>query len=208
MARPRGPNYVPHRPRVHAPPTQEQINEICDQLELGHRRAEAAAAAGTTGTVLKRWLQQGMADVEGNQLTTYAELYIRVVRTEADDAVALIAAIRRAAARTWQAAAWLLERRYLWVKPEAGKDEDVKQQEISVDEVMSRIVEGDKAAAEAEAAAEAAAEEAGETEAQEPDETDETEPPAPASEEPEVNLSLYTPPPIRKPRPPRLGEEV
>lgn len=206
MARPRGPNYVPHRPRVHAPPTQEQINEICDQLELGHRRAEAAAAAGTTGTVLKRWLQQGMADVEGNQLTSYAELYLRVVRTEADDAVALIAAIRRAAARTWQAAAWLLERRYLWCKPEAaGKDEDVKKQEISVDEIMSRIVEGDQAAAEAEAAHG----EAEEPESQEAAEAaEEPEAAAPADEEPEVNLSLYTPPPIRKPRPPRLGEEV
>jgi hypothetical protein len=81
----------------------ETLDRLVEAVQLGATWEMAAAAAGVDVSTVHRW----RAD-EGN-----CELRDRLKAAEAVGALTALRSIRDAAAGgTWQAAAWLLERRY------------------------------------------------------------------------------------------------
>lgn len=73
----------------------------------GMSRARAAQCAGVGVSTYKLWVQRANAGDE-----PYASFLAEVKDAEADAERRLLALIRGHAVETWQAAAWLLERRY------------------------------------------------------------------------------------------------
>jgi len=73
---------------------------ILEALEGGAGRAHAAAAAGVHPGTLEGWIEQDQ------------ELELRVVAAESRCQQTHLAIVRAAGAKTWQAAAWMLERRF------------------------------------------------------------------------------------------------
>jgi transposase len=87
-------------------------NPIVRTLASGCYRQTAAEVAGVGKSTLYRWLEQGEHDFEDGRTTPYRELWEATKKAEADAEVEAIELIREAATRSWQAAAWLLERKY------------------------------------------------------------------------------------------------
>jgi hypothetical protein len=68
----------------------------------------AAAAGGISKQTLKNWRHRAAAGEE-----PFLSFFARLEKAEACGAVAALSCIQEAAAKgTWQAAAWMLERRY------------------------------------------------------------------------------------------------
>lgn len=88
--------------------TPEIRHEIIDAVEHGVYLETAAAIAGVARSTLYLWLRQGRKAKEGPQAEFLAQVKRSLARREADD----VRAIRTAGERSWQAVAWLLERRY------------------------------------------------------------------------------------------------
>lgn len=84
---------------------------IVRALQSGCYRETAAQHAGIGISTFYRWLEVGEADYEANIDSPHRELWDAIKKAEADAEVAAVALIRRAAGETWQAAAWLLERK-------------------------------------------------------------------------------------------------
>jgi transposase len=78
-----------------------------DAVRQGATREIAAAAAGVHQATLFRWLADGEAGSP-----QYRDFYDAIKRAEAECALSALGQIRAHAEETWQAAAWLLERRY------------------------------------------------------------------------------------------------
>lgn len=78
-------------------------------LRLGMYQREAAQAAGIDPDTYYRWLRQG----EQQQSGAYRSFHDAVKKAMAEGEQALLARIQMAANEgTWQAAAWILERRH------------------------------------------------------------------------------------------------
>ena len=83
----------------------ETTERLIEAVRLGATWEIAAAAAGVDVSTVHRW-RAGEGELN-------RELCDRLQKSEADGALDALAAIRQAAqGGTWQAAAWLLERRY------------------------------------------------------------------------------------------------
>ncbi len=86
-------------------------------LREGNARSTAARSAGIHPDTLCHWLARGRSGEE-----PYSEFSVRIKRAEADGELALVQCIRSAAleGKTWQCAAWLLERRFpqRWARKE------------------------------------------------------------------------------------------
>lgn len=81
---------------------------IVAAVELGAPFYMAAAAGGVSRSTLKAWKQRAR---EGEE--PYAAFLARLQKAEAAGAVEVLRVIETAAkSGTWQAAAWILERRY------------------------------------------------------------------------------------------------
>lgn len=88
-------------PRKPIPLDDTRRRRLLDALTCGATLKLAAAAAGVSDDTLARWRKR------------YPELQDEIDQAEATGAVAALATIRQAAqGGTWQAAAWILERRY------------------------------------------------------------------------------------------------
>lgn len=112
---------------------------ICNALAGGNAQATAARAAGVGVSTLKEWLSRGRKGEE-----PYADFLDQVKRAEAAGEVELVATIRAGATKTWQCAAWLLERRFprRWARrdpPEKKAPEDLDK--LSEEELTARVVE-------------------------------------------------------------------
>lgn len=82
---------------------------IVRALRLGMYQREAAQAAGIGDSTYFEWLQRGEQQKSG----VYAEFADAVKKAMAEGEQALLARIQMSANEgTWQAAAWILERRY------------------------------------------------------------------------------------------------
>ncbi len=124
-------------------PTVHEI--IVLALASGCYRETAAQHAGIGVSTFYRWMEQGEADVEQNKNTPHRELWEAINKAEADAEVQAVALIRKAAMqpRSWQAAAWLLERK----KPDqwgrriehAGKIDTGAEHGHKIAEVMAAI---------------------------------------------------------------------
>jgi len=86
---------------------------IVEALASGCYRETAAEHAGISTSTFYRWMEQGEADLEHDVASPYRDFWEAIKKAEADAEVKAIKLIRAAAEepRTWQAAAWLLERK-------------------------------------------------------------------------------------------------
>jgi hypothetical protein len=80
---------------------------LCDAIAAGNTRHDAAEYAGVGESTLRFWLARGRRQRRGR----YRTLLAAVKKAEADAVVRNVAIIQKAANKTWQAAAWWLERK-------------------------------------------------------------------------------------------------
>lgn len=73
---------------------------------MGNTRTDSAAYAGITFGALRNWIRKGNKGVE-----PYAALVVTLKQAESHAIVRNVAIVQRAALDSWQAAAWLLERK-------------------------------------------------------------------------------------------------
>ena len=120
---PPGPRRRARAPKTRRPPgrptklTPEALAQVEQLVRAGTTIDVAAAAVGVNRATIYRWLAAGEKARKG---THTRELRDRVERARAESESVLVARIGAAAAKgSWQAAAWLLERRWpeRWMKP-------------------------------------------------------------------------------------------
>lgn len=88
--------------------TPECRKRILDGVRMGATYELAAKYGGVTYRTLRNWLTRGNEDPAGEFRDFYEEFNL----AEGEAAVQWLAQINKAAAKSWQAAAWKLERRY------------------------------------------------------------------------------------------------
>lgn len=98
--------------------------------------------AGVSTSTFFTWMQRGKYE-EG---TIYAELYQRVKKAESSHALANLALIQKAAKEgTWQASAWLLERKHGYQKQQDPLVEvNIDSRQISVNQLLQEIQTSDQ----------------------------------------------------------------
>ena len=88
--------------------TPETREKILNALRAGNYRVAACKFAGISEETFRRWMNAGKAGDPG-----YVDFVEQVKQAEAQAEASLVATIRKAAGDHWQAAAWLLERKYV-----------------------------------------------------------------------------------------------
>lgn len=120
--------------------TEELTSELTELLEAGNPLDTSARAVGVAPSTLHRWNARGRnalrAAEEGEAITEEDALYVHlhqaVARARARSEVEALEVIRSAAlSGTWQAAAWLLERRRpdLWGRHRLEAERDIPPEE-------------------------------------------------------------------------------
>lgn len=84
----------------------ERVAKILKVIRNGGSRESAAAAAGITYAVLRKWIQRGRAGDE-----QFVAFVAAVKAADGAAEQAMVRLVRKAARTSWQAAAWWLERR-------------------------------------------------------------------------------------------------
>lgn len=98
---------VGRRPKL----TPEIQERICNLLKLGNYKETAARASGIAVSTLYLWMDKGRQDVEAEIESAYSEFLEAIESAEADGEAGLLLKVRSAANESWQAAAWMLERK-------------------------------------------------------------------------------------------------
>ena len=99
--------------------TPEVQADLVQAIRLGATRELACDYVGISTTTLYRWLQQGDVAEDG----PYREFRDAIKKAEGRGAVEALARIQTAAKDgSWQAAAWLLERRHGYRRPASTMD--------------------------------------------------------------------------------------
>ena len=93
------------RPSKLTPETQARIVQA---IEVGATYELAAQFGGIAYNTFNEWMKKGEAAKSGR----FLDFYEAVKAAEGKAAIKWLALIDKAAAETWQAAAWKLERRY------------------------------------------------------------------------------------------------
>lgn len=88
--------------------TPERQERICELLRAGNYAGVAAKAAGIAESTFYAWIERG----EKARTGAFAEFAEAVKKAEAEGETAALEIIQTAALESWQAAAWLLERRF------------------------------------------------------------------------------------------------
>lgn len=88
--------------------TPDRVTRLAEALRAGHTRATAAALAGIGESTLYAWLQ---AANQPDAAPEFVDFLDAVKKAEVEGEDALVGIIRAAADKSWQAAAWILERR-------------------------------------------------------------------------------------------------
>jgi hypothetical protein len=88
--------------------TPELGNKICALVRAGNYVETAMVASGITRQTLMRWLRAGKAG-ESKELVEFNERYSKAC---AESEALFLGVIQKSAAEHWQAAAWILERRF------------------------------------------------------------------------------------------------
>ena len=92
--------------------TPELIQKISDIVRDGSTAAVACACCGVPESTRQKWFRAGENMVRQSRLGRHRELVEAVSRAEAEATANILRGIVAAAAKSWQAAAWLLERRF------------------------------------------------------------------------------------------------
>lgn len=85
--------------------TPEVRKQFCRAIRCGITRTVAAQELGFTYGTIRNWVTKG-----NRGLSPYAEFVTELKKAEAGGERFLVQIIRKAARKSWQAAAWLLER--------------------------------------------------------------------------------------------------
>lgn len=115
------------RPSKLTPEVRERIVAV---LRSGAYVQQAAEAAGIGRSTFDDWMRRG--ESEAKEDAPYRELREAVEQARAEAEARHVALIAKASARSWQAAAWLLERQYpeRWGKPsDRNRKPNQEQQE-------------------------------------------------------------------------------
>ncbi len=92
--------------------TKEVIAELCTYIENGNTQKDAILMCGFTETTLYDWLKKARANEEAGVESIYTELSKSLKKSESRFKAYHIQQIHKASKTTWQASAWLLERKY------------------------------------------------------------------------------------------------
>ena len=90
--------------KVHECPGIALISKI---IEKGNYREVACKLAGIDRKTLENWMKRGERECEG----LYGELFESVSQAEGHSEAYSVMLIKRAAPKSWMAAAWMLERK-------------------------------------------------------------------------------------------------
>jgi len=88
--------------------TDKLIDKIAEMVGVGVPPMVASKAHGVDESDFVEWMRKGQNNARGHG--NYARFYEQVIKAEADSESTLVAQIRMSS--KWQAAAWLLERRF------------------------------------------------------------------------------------------------
>lgn len=88
--------------------TPEVEAVILRAVRLGNYIEVSAGMAGVTKSIFLRWMRQGATDTAGK----FYEFYRNMNQALAESEIASLATIKKASLTQWQAAAWMLERRW------------------------------------------------------------------------------------------------
>lgn len=118
---------------------------IVEALATGCYRATAAEHAGIARSTFYRWLELGQAHSRDGVESEHRALWEAIEKAEADAELSALATIRRAAPASWQAAAWLLERKHpdRWGRTQRVTLEGDEDRPLRVQ--PARILDGDYA---------------------------------------------------------------
>lgn len=89
--------------------TPETVEKIAASIRAGNYAKVACASAGISESVYYKWLDEAKAPGASKELLEFMEL---VERAEAEAEAIKVAQVAKAATKTWQAAAWFLERKH------------------------------------------------------------------------------------------------
>jgi hypothetical protein len=97
--------------------TDEITEQLTSILRAGNYVTVACRAVGVSRDTFVSWMRRGVSELEAD--APFREFRARVQRARAEGEVRNVAQIAKAAAESWQAAAWLLERQYpdRWGRP-------------------------------------------------------------------------------------------
>jgi Tfp pilus assembly protein FimT len=97
--------------------TAETQETIVAMLRAGNQIEYAAEAAGVSRATAYAWLERGTKTGKINK--PYADFAAAAEQARAEAHARHVALIAKASSKSWQAAAWLLERQYpeMWGKP-------------------------------------------------------------------------------------------
>jgi len=108
-------------------PSVKQL--IIKLLSTGNFWHVAVAAAGLSRSTVYNWIRQGKRDIRNGLDTPEAQFAQEVEEADALGQVYLVGQIVKASENSWQAASWLLERKYpnLWGRK---RTENKKNKEV------------------------------------------------------------------------------
>lgn len=89
--------------------TPEVVEAICNSIKLGNYAKVACASAGISESVYYKWLDEAKEPGASKELVEFME---SIERAEAEAEAIKVAQVAKAAQKTWQAAAWFLERKH------------------------------------------------------------------------------------------------
>jgi hypothetical protein len=100
--------------------TEDVVNRICEAISNGNTHKTACALAGISHTTFYRWIDEN------------SEFSDSVKEAEATSEAFHVEQIRKASSSSWQASAWMLERRN---NPEWGRKDkiDVTSKDEKID---------------------------------------------------------------------------
>lgn len=88
------------------------ISEVEQNVQVGVPPQTAVLAAGATEAQFSDWMKRAQRPAEDGSDQPYVDLADAIRRAEARCEAIIIARIRKASTVSWQAAAWLAERRF------------------------------------------------------------------------------------------------
>lgn len=98
--------------------TPARHKAIVRVIRAGGFKKTAAQAAGIAEETLMNWQRLGRADIAaGNTKSKNARLVIDMEQAEAEQIEEMLGKVSTASTQSWQAAAWMLERRHGYCKP-------------------------------------------------------------------------------------------
>lgn len=113
--------------------TEEVQEKVCEYVRQGLTYEVAARAAGISESTFYRWRERGEKARKGK----FRKFWEALKRAEAEGEQALVRRILSASNDTWQAAAWILERRY----PDRWGRRDRVRHETDFGDALAQVLE-------------------------------------------------------------------